>query len=103
MPRPWPAALAKLIDIRRFGKTDIHVGATPEVDAVLNAALEKYGAPADEQQESAQCEEILGFAHPVDVGLFEELDHAVSRFPSLDSTLFQFVPETKRVGSTGTA
>ncbi|HEX4537781.1 MAG TPA: hypothetical protein VH140_12580, partial [Candidatus Acidoferrum sp.] len=44
------------------------------------------------QQQPAERIEVLRFAHPIDVGLFEELDHARFGFPSLDSKGFPFVP-----------
>jgi hypothetical protein len=38
--------------------------------------IEENGNPAGEKQNSAEGVKILRFTHPVDVGFFEELDHA---------------------------
>ena len=67
---------AKLVHIGRLGKTDIHVGATLEIDPVANSTTEKNRSPPSEEKNATQGKEILGFAHPVDVGLLEELDHS---------------------------
>ncbi len=44
-----PQRIPKLVEIGRAGEANIHVGTTSEIDAVLYAALEKDGTPADEQ------------------------------------------------------
>ncbi len=67
-----------MLDIRRLREAHIHVGAAFEIDAVVNAALEENRCPAGEQKQSAQGVEIFRFAHPVNIGLFEELYHADS-------------------------
>jgi hypothetical protein len=61
-----------------LGKSHIHVGATFEVDPVAKTAIDENRSPSSEEKNAAQGIEILGFAHPVDAGLFEELDHAFS-------------------------
>jgi hypothetical protein len=38
--------------------------------------IQKNGGPAGEKENTAEGVEILRFTHPVDVGFFEELDHA---------------------------
>src|SRR5260221_7850111 len=60
-----------------MGKLNVHVGTTLKVNAVVEAALGKNGKPAYEQKNGDKSKEILGFAHPVDIGLFEEPDHPV--------------------------
>src|ERR1700676_29806 len=85
-------AAAELVDIGWLGKADVHVGAAFEVDAVPEPAFDQYGSPARKQENAAKGIEILGFAHPIDAGLFEELDHASFCFPSLDSKGSGFVP-----------
>ncbi len=67
---------AELINIGRLGETHIHVGAAFEVDPVAKTAFVENRNPPSEEKNAAQGIEILGLAHPVDVGLFEELDHA---------------------------
>ncbi len=69
-------AAAEPVNIRRLGEADIHVGTAFEVDPVANPASEKNRSPPSEEKNTAQGIEILGFAHPVDIGLFEELNHA---------------------------
>src|SRR5262249_4786802 len=86
--------VAQTVHIRRLSEAHIHVGATPEIDSILDSALEEDGPPSDGQQGTAQGEEILGLAHPIQIGLLKELDHSVLRFPSLDSTMTLFVPTT---------
>jgi hypothetical protein len=82
-----------LVNIGRLSEADIHVCATLEVDSVFNSTLHQNRGPANKQQNTAESKEILGLAHPIDVGLFEELDHAVLYFPSLDSKALGFVPD----------
>jgi hypothetical protein len=36
------------------------------------------GDDASQEEDAAKTIEILGLAHPVDIGLFEELNHAES-------------------------
>src|SRR6267154_1151028 len=69
-------AVAELIDIGRLGEAHIHIGAAFEIDSVANPATEQNRSPSSEEKNAAQGIEILGFAHPVQIGLFEELDHA---------------------------
>jgi hypothetical protein len=54
----------------------VHVGATFEINPVAKTAIDENRSPPSEEKNAAQGIKILGFAHPVDVGLFEELDHA---------------------------
>src|SRR5579871_3005649 len=74
-------ALAQVVDVRSLGEANVHVRATFEVDAVIEPALLPNGDPTSEKKNGAEGIEILGFAHPINVGLFEELDH--SAFTSL--------------------
>ena len=67
-----------MINIRRLSKSDINVCTALEVNAVVEAAFGENRNPAGEQKNRAQRIEILSFAHPVDIGLFEELYHAGS-------------------------
>jgi len=43
-----------------------------------------------------KAKKYLDLPHPVEIGLLKSSDHAVSRFPSLDSTLFSLFPAPKR-------
>src|SRR5206468_3756533 len=68
-------ALAKPVDVGGLGEFDVHISAALKVDAVVHTALLPNGKPACEEKNGAQGIEILGLAHPIDVGLFKELDH----------------------------
>ena len=67
---------AELVHIGGLGKSYIHVGAAFEINPVAKTAIDDNRSPPGEEKNAAQGIEILGLAHPVDVGLFEELDHA---------------------------
>src|ERR1700687_3058737 len=54
----------------------------------------KDGSHAGRQQEKRQTKEILGFAHPIQINLFEEI-HAHSDPLELDTNHHRFVPEIK--------
>ena len=62
---------AQLVYVRGLGETNIHVRAALEVDAVTKSAMQKDRGPAGHEQNGAKGLEILGFAHPVDVGFFK--------------------------------
>src|SRR6202012_3483141 len=57
----------------------VDVGATLEIDAVTEAAFMQPGDEPCDEKNGAQAVEILGLAHPVDIGLFKELNHAEMR------------------------
>ena len=93
LPSPCAASPgAQPVDVRRLCKTHVHVRSTLKIQAVANAALRNDRNDACQQQQSAERVEVLRLAHPVDIGLFEKLDHARFGFPSLDSKGFPFVP-----------
>ncbi len=62
---------AELVDIGSLGEAHVHVGAAFKVNPVTQAAFEENRSPPGEEKNATQGKEILGFAHPVDVGLFE--------------------------------
>src|SRR5260370_6416712 len=69
-------ATAVLVDTGMLGKANVHLGAAFETDSVANPATEENRRPSTEEKNTPHAIEILGFAHPVQIGLFEELDHA---------------------------
>src|ERR1700686_2383787 len=54
----------------------------------------KDGSHPRREQEKRQTKEILGFAHPIQINLFEEF-HALSDPLELDTNNHRFVPEIK--------
>ena len=67
---------AKFVKVGGFGKTNVHVSAATKIDSVLNTASEENRNPSDEKKNTAQGVEVLGLAHPIEIGLLEELEHA---------------------------
>ena len=72
-------SVANLVNIWGLGEADVHVGAAPEIDAVAEAALVQPGDEPCDEENGAQAVEVFGLAHPVDIGLFKELNHAEMR------------------------
>ena len=79
VPSPWALqGRANLLSVRRLGEPHAYVRPALEIDALAQSALMVNGDHAGYKEDAAKTIEILGLAHPVDVGLFEQLNHAES-------------------------
>src|SRR6266576_2761040 len=75
-------AAAEPVNIGGLREAYVHVCATTKINPVLDATSEENRSPPGEKKNATQDKEILGFAHPVDVGLLEEFDHsAIASLP----------------------